>query len=103
MEIGQALREARQAAGWRQGALARQIGVSIWTLNRVEHGARRFDLGWLVMLPAAIRGPVAAAVELECQRRIESDQLQLDVVRRISTSRVTRRKTVTIVRTGTLI
>lgn len=61
-DIGRALREARLAQGIAQGDLADMIGVSIWILNKVEHGVRRFDTDWLPDLPRPIRDAMQVAL-----------------------------------------
>ena len=58
-DTGLVLREHRIAAGVTQSDLARTMQISIWTLNRVEHGKRSFDDGWLDRLPSPIRERVA--------------------------------------------
>lgn len=58
-DVAAVLRRSREAAGLLQVELARILGISVWTLNRVEHGTRRFDSDWLPMMPPAIREPVA--------------------------------------------
>lgn len=59
---GAVLRRARQAAGVLQTDLAKTLGISVWTLNRVEHGSRRFDPEWVSRMPASIRRPVARSL-----------------------------------------
>ena len=59
-EVRVALRTARLDAGITSSALADMMGVSIWTLSRVEHGARSFDPAWLDRMPRDVRTPVAA-------------------------------------------
>lgn len=68
-EVGVALRDARLAAGLSQTRLASAMHISIWTLSRVEHGTRRFDAGWLKLMPEGVRAPVAAVV-----KRIHRDE-----------------------------
>ena len=60
--VGTVLREARLRAGMEQRALAITMGVSPFTLNRVERGRQRFRDEWLDRMPADIGGPVADAL-----------------------------------------
>ena len=57
-EIGTALKDARVRAGLRQAAVASALGISIWTLSRVENGTRSFDPSWMDLLPEQIRPQV---------------------------------------------
>lgn len=59
--IGTVLREARLKDGMEQQALARVLGISSFTLNRVERGHQRFRDEWLDRLPPDIRRPVVEA------------------------------------------
>lgn len=36
--VGQRIREAREARGWSQEVLAREIGVSVRTITNLENG-----------------------------------------------------------------
>jgi DNA-binding XRE family transcriptional regulator len=56
--IGSVLRQARINADMTQTQVANQIGVSLWTYNRVENGRRTFDEAWLQHLPQNIRQPL---------------------------------------------
>lgn len=59
-ETGAILREARIDACVPQGQLAGAMGISIWTLSRVEHGERSFQPEWVNLLPEPIQEKVAA-------------------------------------------
>ncbi len=58
IDFGTALRKARINAGLSQTELARHIGKSIWTLNRIEHGVQTFPPDLIERLPAEIAQPL---------------------------------------------
>lgn len=60
--IGTILRQARLAVGIEQRNLAKELGISVFALNRVEHGKRAFDDSWVDNLPSGIRRPVVEAL-----------------------------------------
>ena len=69
--VGEALRAARIDAGIMQQDLASLLKISQWTLNRVEHGTRSFEIAWLELLPASIRTAVAEVIEPQLRRQHE--------------------------------
>ncbi len=72
MTIGRTIRDARKAEGMSQTLLAQKMGISLWTLCRVENGSRTFDRLWLDKMPPGVRSPVARALEVEYQRELDS-------------------------------
>lgn len=74
MMIGQVLREARKLAGIKQGELAAIVGISIWTMNRVEMGRQEFKEEWLGRLPDPVRGAVAKELVHRQQQRLRAAQ-----------------------------
>ena len=71
ISIGTVLREARLQTGTEQQELARVLGVSPFTLNRVERGHQPFRDEWLDRLPSDIRRPVAEALAVYYRGRAE--------------------------------
>ena len=63
--IGDVLRQARLASKISQGSLAKRLGISIWSLNRVEHGKGKFDTDWMECMPPSIRSVVKTALDRE--------------------------------------
>jgi DNA-binding XRE family transcriptional regulator len=57
--VSETLRDRRQALGMSQTDLAQTLGISVWCLNRVEHGKRSFDTSWLPRLPTPIAKRIA--------------------------------------------
>jgi transcriptional regulator with XRE-family HTH domain len=57
--VSETLRDRRQALGMSQTKLAQMLGISVWCLNRVEHGKRSFDASWLPRLPMPMAKRVA--------------------------------------------
>jgi transcriptional regulator with XRE-family HTH domain len=58
IDFGAALRKARISAGLSQTELARHVGKSIWTLNRIEHGVQAFPADLIERLPSEIAQPL---------------------------------------------
>lgn len=56
--IGGVIRGARMMSGISQADLAIHLGISVWCLNRVEHGKRAFNTDWLLKMPPAMSGIV---------------------------------------------
>ena len=71
MKIGEALRHARQSAGFTQTHVAGLLGVSPQYLNDVEHDRRPLSEKHLPALPGSVRAAVAAAMVSEHQAAIE--------------------------------
>jgi transcriptional regulator with XRE-family HTH domain len=57
--VCETLRDRRLALGISQTELARTLGISVWSLNRIEHGKRSFDASLLPRLPTPIAKRVA--------------------------------------------
>lgn len=53
--IGELLRAAREDADLTQSRVAKALGISLWSYNRLENGRRRFEPQWIADLPAQIR------------------------------------------------
>jgi DNA-binding XRE family transcriptional regulator len=71
MKIGEVLRQARIKGGISQTALAKTMGLPIFTLNRVEAGTRSFDENWMSLLPIEIRAPVSKMLEKEYREKLD--------------------------------
>lgn len=69
--VGTVLREARKKHRIKQQELAAQMGISVWTLNRVEHNTRSFDESWVELLPDEICAAVRAVLNTDLRRRFE--------------------------------
>jgi transcriptional regulator with XRE-family HTH domain len=70
-ELGRVLRATREAAGLTQNELADCLGVSLWTYNRFENGARVLKGDdWVERLPPVMRRPVVACLTREHERQI---------------------------------
>ena len=67
--IGAVLRKARIDNNLGQQELARIMGISVWTLNRFEHGKRQFDIDWLARIPVKVRAPIAKYLSMQTQRQ----------------------------------
>lgn len=60
--IGTVLRTARLATGLEQRVLAKVLGISHYTLNRVERGRQPFKDEWLDKMPPDIKRPIVEAL-----------------------------------------
>jgi len=72
IHIGEALRAARAAEGLKTGELAKVLGISIWTLSRVEHDKRRFDINWIPLMPPRMRRTISGLLRREIKGRAAS-------------------------------
>jgi DNA-binding XRE family transcriptional regulator len=68
-KVGATLRRARIDAGIQQQDLAEALGISVWTLNRLEHGCRSFDPEWLELLPPLIARPVVGLLSAHARQQ----------------------------------
>jgi HTH-type transcriptional regulator/antitoxin HipB len=57
--FGARVRRHRKAAGYSQEALARELGVSLFTVSRWERGANKPDIDTLYRLASTLRIRVA--------------------------------------------
>jgi DNA-binding XRE family transcriptional regulator len=73
-EIGPTLKRAREDAHLTQEAVAKMIGVSVWTYNRLERGYRNWDDAILHRLPAAMRPQVARFLSDRYTQRLRALQ-----------------------------
>jgi DNA-binding XRE family transcriptional regulator len=69
---GQALREAREAAGYLQKDLALVLGISTSYLSDIELGYKRLSQEIASKLPPPIRGPVINAMVAEASATIST-------------------------------
>lgn len=69
--VGKAIGAARVGAGMSQTDLADILGISIWSLSRVEHGNRAFDTEWLAVMPASLSGPIREVLTREINGDLE--------------------------------
>ena len=55
-----------------QVKLADILGISRWTLNRVENGHAQFQNEWLPLMPSAIRTPVVQYLQQRHIQQVEA-------------------------------
>ena len=71
--VCETLRDRRLALGISQTELARTLGISVWSLNRIENGKRSFDASSLLpRLPTPIADCVAYLLIYEMEAREEA-------------------------------
>jgi len=61
--FGSVLRRARLAADLTQEELAAALGVSMWTVSRLENGHLNPNVAWLEKMPMKVRQPVIRYLE----------------------------------------
>jgi transcriptional regulator with XRE-family HTH domain len=57
-KIGQRLRAIRREAGWSQGRLATEIGMTFQQVQKYENGTNRVAVSTLILIAAALKRPV---------------------------------------------
>lgn len=80
--IGFVIRDERKRIGMEQQELASELGISVFCLNRVEHGRRSFDDAWVAKLPPAMRKTIADEIAEGYMDRAE--RIRSTVMRRRS-------------------
>jgi len=70
-QIGDAIRKARTNAELTQQEMADNLGISLWTYNRLENGKRTFDTEWLAKLPYGMRPTIAAVLSARYRAQLD--------------------------------
>jgi len=58
IEMGKAVRAAREETGLLQGELAKMVGRRQATISDIEHGKKEMGLSTLVLIAAALKKPI---------------------------------------------
>ena len=78
-DIGPIMREAREAAGLTQKEVGRALGVSRWSMTRLEGGHGSFHMEWLVPVPK-LPQPLIEPVVTAIQALYEAETVALDTL-----------------------
>jgi hypothetical protein len=77
--IGPVLRRARTESNLTQTDVAKALGISLWTYNRLENSKRTFEVRWIPLLPEKMRQPIVKLLT-------ERTEQHLNFLRRYSPS-----------------
>lgn len=81
--LGTVLREARLRTGMEQRALAKMLGISTFTLNRVERGRQPFKEEWIDGLSPDLKRLMVEAASV--YYREKADEIGRKLMRRKTT------------------